>query len=436
MKVVVVGAGIVGATSALVLAERGLEVMLIDAEPDAGRGTSYANGSSLTPVHAEPWNPPGTARRLFGALFRPSAPARIELGALAGLARWGLAFLRESEPARYDRNARNAIRLALHSRQCLAALRDRHPFDYDQRTEGTLELYRSEAALDHVLALRTRLDLTGIEQQRLTAAEISAREPALADVADQFHAGLWMPIHESGDARIFSAKAALRAEALGAALHFGTTVRSIEPNPDGSIRLDTETRRDPGADNDVNVRRERIDADRVVLCTGTATPALTKPLGLRVPIYPVRGYSMTVPIAPDAAAPEVALLDAERRFVAVRLGRKRLRIAGLADFAGHARHRPAARLAQLRDAAERLLPGLRSALRADGVETWAGLRPMTPDGPPLIGPTPVEGLWLNTGHGAMGWTMAAGSADLLADLLEGRSPKIEHDGLDALRACS
>jgi D-amino-acid dehydrogenase len=236
-----------------------------------------------------------------------------------------------------------------------------------------------------------------------------------------------MPGHESGDARKFSAQAAARAEALGAVLRFGTQVRSILPNPDGSIRLDTVSRSGREAESD------RILADRVVLCTGTATQALLAPLGLRAPIYPVRGYSMTVPITPDASAPEVPLLDAERRFVAVRLGRDRLRIAGLADFAGPARRRPAARLALLRDSAERLLPALRPALGADAVETWAGLRPMTPDGPPLIGPTPVDGLWLNTGHGAMGWTMAAGSADLLAARLTGATPAIERDGLDAER---
>jgi D-amino-acid dehydrogenase len=242
-------------------------------------------------------------------------------------------------------------------------------------------------------------------------------------VADQFEAALLFPAHESGDARRFSIAAAGRARELGATLRFGTRVERIGVNG-GKMRIYATIGDD----------RYTIDADRVILCTGTATGAVLGPLGLRVPIYPVQGYSLTLPVAPDSAAPDWPLLDFERRFVTARLGPNRLRIAGLADFRGGQRRLRPERLQLLRDRAAALLPELAEPILNHPGDAWTGLRPMTPDGPPLIGPTPVEGLWLNTGHGAMGWTMAAGSADLLADRLLGRRPAIDPAGLDAERA--
>lgn len=419
MKVIIIGAGIVGSTTALVLAERGVEVTLIDAEAEAGRGTSFANGSSLTPIHAEPWNPPGLLRRMPDALFNRRAPARIALSALPGLLRWGRAFLRESAPERYLDNARHCIRLGLYAKRCLLELRRRHELDYDQFTEGSMELYRTQEALEHIIDFRESLALSGIEFQTLDAEAIVAREPALEPVVTDFSAALWIPAHESGDVRRFSVEAAARAQQLGAALRFGTPVKAIETRS-GTAPM-------------VRTSREALHADQVVLCTGTQTPDLVAPLGLKVPIYPVRGYSLTVPVAPSASLPQVPLLDAERRFVVARLGPRRLRIAGFADFSGAKKTLDRRRLDLLRDAAENLLPGLGSVIRSNRVEAWSGLRPMTPDGPPLIGQTPIDGLWLNTGHGAMGWTHAAGSAELLADLLTGQAPAIDPAGLEARR---
>jgi D-amino-acid dehydrogenase len=420
MKVLIVGAGIVGSTTALVLAERGAEVTLIDGEAAAGQGTSYANGSSITPVHAEPWNPPGTWRRLPDALVRRRTPSRIMWGALPGLLGWGRQFLRESDPDRYLENARHCIRLGLYAKGCLVGLRQRHSLAYDQYIEGSMELYRTQAALDHIIEFRRRLELPGIEFQTLDAEAIVAREPALAPVVDQFSAALWVPAHESGDARLFSIEAAKRAGELGASIRFGEQVTAI----------DCRARTAPA----IRTSRETISADRIVLCTGTGTRRLLTPLGLNVPIYPIQGYSLTVPIQASAAMPEVPLLDAERRFVIARLGPERLRIAGLADFAGPRPALDGHRLKFLRQSAEALMPALAGVLEGQAIEAWTGLRPMTPDGPPLIGPTPIDGLWLNTGHGAMGWTHAAGSAELLADLLAGETPAIDPGGLEALRA--
>jgi len=420
MKVVIVGAGIVGATTALVLAERGFDVTLVDAAASAGQGTSYANGSSITPVHAEPWNPPGTWRRLPAAIFQPRTPSRVLLSALPGLFGWGRQFLRESHPDRYLQNARHCIRLGLYAKACLVGLRQRHSLDYDQFTEGSMELYRTPAALDHIMDFRQRLELPGIGFQILDARAIVAREPALEPVVEQFSAALWLPAHESGDARRFSIEAAKRAGELGASVRFGEQVEAIDCRA--------------GALPTIRTRSGLISAERILLCTGTGTRRLLSPLRLSIPIYPIQGYSLTVPIRPSAAMPSAPLLDAERRFVIARLGPERLRIAGLADFAGPRPTLDGRRLKLLQESAEALLPGLAGALGADDVESWCGLRPMTPDGPPLIGPTPIDGLWLNTGHGAMGWTHAAGSAELLADLLAGNTPAIDPRGLEALRA--
>ncbi len=419
MKIVVIGAGVVGATSALVLAERGADVTLLDSAPEPGLGTSFANGSGITPGHAEPWNPPGTAQRLLGAVFSRNLPYRVRLSALPGLLRWGTAFLRESTPGRYYVNASHCIRLAVHSGKCLSTLRERHDLAYDQVTEGSLELYRSPADLNDAVELRRRIGNTDVAFDTLDPDALARLEPALAPVADQFHAGLLFPAHESGDARSFSREAVRRAGELGAELRLGHRVKSVR-HVDGRL---TQIETDHGL----------IEADRAILCTGIDTGALLAPLGLRVPIYPVQGYSMTLRVDGDGPAPRLPILDLARRFVTARLGPNRLRIAGLSDFTGGDTTLHPERLAILKDAASALLPELADSIRAGG-EDWTGLRPMTADGPPLIGPTPLDGLWLNTGHGAMGWTMAAGSADVLADRLLGTTPKIVTDGFDAERA--
>lgn len=420
MHILVIGAGVVGAATTLELADRGLDVTLIDAEHEAGLGTSYANGSGITPGHAEPWNPPGTGRRLVGALFGRNQPYRVRFGALPGLFGWGLAFLRESSPERYYANAAHCIRLAVHSGAQLTALRERHALEYDQVVEGSLELYRTSADLEEAIELRQRIGNPDVRFDVLSPDELERIEPGLAPVAAQFHAALHFPAHESGDARTFSREAVRRAVELGATAKLDTAVRSIDLEQGRSPKIITDNC--------------TIDADHVVLCTGTGTNALLHPLGLRVPIYPVQGYSTTIPVAPDGPAPRLPILDLERRFVTARLGPERLRIAGLADFSGGDRRIHADRLRQLQEGAAALFPKLREILLSNRGESWTGLRPMTPDGPPLIGPTPIDGLWLNTGHGAMGWTQAAGSADVLADLLEGKATAIDVTGLEARRA--
>jgi D-amino-acid dehydrogenase len=419
MHVIVIGAGIIGSTTALALTERGIDVTLLESKARPGLMTSYANGSSLTPGHAEPWNPPGTLRRMLPALVSDDQPWRIRARALPGLAAWGLRFLAESGASRYYANAGHCVRLGYYAQRCLADWRQRHGFDYHQHTRGSLELYFSEASLTDAITLRARIGEPEINYRRIDTAELVGMEPALRPVADRIHGTLLFPEHESGDAHRFSALAAGRAGELGAELRFEAPVEAIEVRS-GSFRS-------------IRVAGKSIPADACIVAAGCASPALLRPLGLNAPIYPVKGYSATIALEPGDPAPEMPLLDLERRFVTARLGPDRLRIAGLAEFAGFDGHVRRDRIQRLLDSATILLPDLTARIRSAAPNGWSGLRPMTPDGAPLIGPTPIKGLHLNSGHGAMGWTQACGSAELAADLVAGNRPAIDPGGLLANR---
>lgn len=419
MRIVVIGAGVVGATTALVLAERGHDIVLIDGANEPAAGTSYANGSGLTPCHAEPWNPPGTVGRLPGALLHRDRPWRVHLAALPRMLGWGMAFLRHSSRDRYLQNARNCVRLGLYSSACLAQLRRRHELHYDEVLRGSLELCFSPQSFDEALALRRAIELDESHYQALDRDALLELEPALAPIAERIHGSLLFPVHESGDARIFSRVAAERAAALGAALRLGEPVLGLDCSG-GGVRV-------------VRTKRDSIAADRCIVAAGCGSTALLRPLGLKLPIQPVKGYSATIELEPDDPAPTLPLLDLERRFVTARLGPRRLRIAGLAEFAGDDRRLDPRRLKLLLRNAAALLPQLKHRILESAPNGWTGLRPMTPDGAPLLGPTPIDGLYLNTGHGAMGWTHAAGSAHVLADLIEQRDPAIDLTGLLAER---
>ncbi|TVQ33787.1 MAG: FAD-dependent oxidoreductase [Wenzhouxiangella sp.] len=415
MHVIVIGAGVVGATTALSLAERGLGVTVIDRHAEAAAETSHANGGGVTPGHAEPWNSPGIARRLLSR-SGSGEPFRIHPHALPGLVGWGLRFLWQSKAERYYSNARHNTRLAVYSGQCLKRLRERHDLRYDQYTDGSLELYFDQAELDHALDLRRRIGDPGVEIRVISVDEVLAMEPALAPVAGRMAGAMLLPLHESGDACAFSSEMLRCAEELGAQIRLGCEVRRLERQGDRviGVRLDGEL----------------IEADAVVLAAGVASPALVRSLGLKLPIYPVKGYSATLELEQAELAPTIPLLDLEHRIVTARFG-NRLRMAGLADFDGYNRTIRPDRIQVLLDSACALLPRLADEIRSGRAETWAGLRPMTPKGPPMLGPTRVPGLYLNTGHGSMGWTQAAGSAEILADLLTEKPPAIDLDGLGA-----
>ncbi len=417
MHVIVIGAGVVGSTTALALAERGLDLTLIERHVEPAAETSHANGGGITPGHAEPWNSPGIVRRLL-TRSGEGEPFRIRPGALPGLTGWGLRFLYHSRASRYYPNARANTRLAVYSGHCLKALRERYELNYHQYTDGSLELYFSQAELDHALDLRRRIGDPGVEIRLLGVDDTVALEPALEPIAPRLIGAMQLPLHESGDACEFSAEMVRCARSLGARVLFDTQVLTINTEND---RI-----------NGVLTDKDTISADAVVLSAGCNSPILARPLGLRLPIYPVKGYSATLELDQVERAPTMPLLDLEQRIVTARYGR-RLRMAGLADFEGHDRSIRPERIARLLDSAATLLPRLADEIHSGKAVPWAGLRPMTPKGPPMLGPTRIPGLYLNTGHGSMGWTQAAGSAEVLADLVTGNVPGIDMRGLGAVK---
>lgn len=418
MHVIVIGAGVVGTSTALALSERGIGVTLIDSREPAC-DTSLANGGGVTPAHSEPWNSPALLPNLMRHLGRADAPYTLSPLALPGMGRWGIRFLANTRKARFVANARKNIRLGLYSLECLRALRERYRIDYHHTAEGSMQVYFSSEAMEESFELRHELLDGRARVEPVDADEAIRREPALEPVRDRLAGALYFPDHESGDAAAFSRSVAALAARQGAQLWFNAPVRAIEVDNGRFVAVVTD--------------EGRIEADRCVVAAGPDSPGLLKNHGIRLPIYPVRGYSATFELDDPAPAPELPMLDTTSRFVTLRLGGKRLRIAGLADFAGHRRIIPQKRIASLLKGARNLLPALAEQLLAERAELWAGLRPVTPDGVPLLGQTRVKGVFVNTGHGPMGWTMACGSARMTADLITGTTPEIESDDYDVNR---
>ena len=411
MQVLVLGAGVVGTTTAYFLAEAEHQVTVIDRAPAAAHETSFANGGQISACHAKPWAAPGMPLQAFKWMFTPDAPLLVKpLRWDPPLWRWGLKFLANCTPARTRTNMERTLRVALYSRAVLKALRQYTNIQYDQETRGILHIYRSIDSFAEGKATAATLRDLGLPQDVLTPAECLKVEPALADARDLV-GGLLSPEDESGDARLFTERLAALARAKGVAFHFDEAV----------LRLESKA----GRIGAVVTDRDRYTPDAVVLALGSYSANLVKPLGLDLPIYPAKGYSISVEIEQPDAAPTVSITDETKYIVFTRLGRH-LRVAGTAELTGWDARLDPRRIAPLVASAQELFP--RASPYRD-VNAWAGLRPATPDSVPLIGATPIENLFLNTGHGTLGWTMACGSGKAIADLISGRTPEIDLAGL-------
>jgi len=407
MHVAVLGAGLLGVSSAWHLAEDGHEVTVIDREVGAALATSFANGGQISTSHAEPWANPRVPLQVLKWLGREDSPLLWRLRADPAQWAWGLRFLVECAPARTRANMVAILRLALYSRERLRALRSELGLEYDQLTRGILHFYTDASEYEHALPQAALMREFGCERVPKSGAECIEIEPALRGSAVPIVGGTYTAGDESGDAHKFTLELARRCAERGVVFRYDAAIEGLreEGGEATGVLL---------ADGSV------LTADAYVVALGSWSPLLTRPLGIDLPVYPAKGYSVTIPLQDDEG-PTVSLTDDGHKIVFSRLGR-RLRVAGTAEFAGYDRSINAERCAAIVRRVAAIFP--HTAERQAG-DYWAGLRPATPGNVPLVGRTRCANLYVNTGHGTLGWTMACGSGKLLADLVAGRAPEID-----------
>jgi D-amino-acid dehydrogenase len=408
VKVLVLGAGVVGVTSAWYLAEAGHEVSVVERQPHAGMETSFANGGQISASHAEPWAKPAMVPKLLRWLGREDAPLLFRPRADLAQWRWALGFLGECVPGRFERNCRALAGLAAYSRGALRALRQKTGVRYDHLSRGILHFATDGRDFEVLARNAEAVRALGIERQVKSAPECLALEPALKESQDRVAGGVYTPDDESGDACRFTQELARLAETRGVRFRYGSTVQAIAATG-GEVK-------------GVLVDNEEMTAHAYVVALGSYSPLLLERVGIRLPVYPLKGYSITLRLGPehDALAPTVSLTDEAHKVVISRLG-SRLRAAGTAELAGYDPAVNAVRCAAIARRLRELFPGLGGITAYD---SWAGLRPATPNNVPMIGRTRLSNLFLNTGHGTLGWTLACGSAAALADLISGRRPQV------------
>ena len=405
MKVLVLGGGVIGVTSAFYLARAGHDVVVIDRQPGPGLETSYANAGEISPGYAAPWASPDVPWKAIKWLFKKHAPLVLRPGFDAAMAIWLCRMLRNCTNARYAINKERMVRLAEYSRDKLIELRGATGIRYDERQRGTLQLFRGHKQLDDCAKDVQILRQNGVRFELLDIGGCVAVEPALAAARGRFVGGLRLPGDETGDCFLFTTRLADLAEASGVCFRYATTIRAI--------RFSGNTVE--GVETDAGV----FTSDAYVVSLGSHASKMVRPLGIRLPIYPVKGYSLTIPIVDSMRAPESTVMDETYKVAITRLG-NRIRVGGLAELSGFSTDLPMKRRATLEVSVGDLFPGGDLSRAA----FWTGLRPMTPDGTPVIGPTGYKNLYLNAGHGTLGWTMACGSGRILADLISGVDPEI------------
>ena len=407
MKVCILGSGVIGVTSAYYLAKAGHEVVVVDRQPGPALETSFANAGEVSPGYSSPWAAPGIPMKAMKWLFMKHAPLIIRPGAAAASWDWLLAMLRNCTSARYAVNKGRMVRIAEYSRSCLIDLRAETGIAYDHRTQGTLQVFRTQQQFDGISKDIAVLQSDGVPFEVLDVDGCVAVEPGLANARDKIVGGLRLPNDETGDCFKFTSALHELAKSLGVTFHFETDI----------LGLAQENKRIRA----VATSMGEIEADVFVAAMASYSPALLKPLGLKLPVCPVKGYSITVPIQDETRAPVSTIMDETYKIAITRLG-NRIRVGGMAEIAGFSHDLPEARKATLVHSVEDLFGGAGNQSEAI---FWSGLRPMTPDGTPVIGPTPISNLYLNTGHGTLGWTMSCGSGRVLADMITGHQPEID-----------
>jgi D-amino-acid dehydrogenase len=415
MRILILGGGVIGVTSAYFLARDGHEVTVVDRQPGPALETSFANAGQVSPGYSAPWAAPGIPLKAIKWLLQRHSPLFIRPAESLWQLQWVLQMLRNCTAQRYALNKGRMVRLAEYSRDCLQALRAETGIQYEGRARGTLQVFRTRKQYDAAAKDIAVLQECGVAYELLDAEGCAGAEPALGQVKDKLVGGLRLPGDETGDCQLFSTRLAALAESLGVRFLWG---RSVDAMTSAGGRIDG-----------VLAGGERLTADHYVAALGSYTRRLLAPLSLRLPVYPVKGFSLTVPITRHDAAPVSTVMD-ETYKVAVTRFDDRIRVGGMAELSGFDTRLNPRRRKTLEMVVTDLFPHGGDVSRAT---FWCGLRPMTPDGTPVLGATRFPNLWMNTGHGTLGWTMACGSAQVLADLVAQRKPAIRVDDLGMAR---
>ena len=415
MKVLVLGGGVIGVSTAYYLARAGHEVELVDRQEGAALETSFANAGEVSPGYSAPWAGPGVPIKAVKWMLMQHSPLVIWPMLDPAMWRWGVMMLANCTAKAYALNKSRMVPLAEYSRDMLKALRAETGIAYDERAQGTLQLFRTHKQLDGIGDDVAVLKQYGVPFEVLDRAGFCKVEPALTLTQEKFVGALRLPGDETGDCFKFTQRLAEMATALGVKFRWNTRIQALQVGG--------------GAITGVHTDAGLLKADKVVLALGSYSPLLLAPVGVRIPVYPVKGYSITVPITDAQYAPESTIMDETHKVAVTRLG-ERIRVGGTAELSGYNLTLREARRATLNHVVSDLFPRGGDVSKA---EFWCGLRPMTPDGTPIVGPTPVKNLLLATGHGTLGWTMAAGTGRVIADLVSGRQPDIDVGGLSMAR---
>jgi D-amino-acid dehydrogenase len=414
MRVVVLGSGVVGVTSAYYLARAGHEVTVIDREAGPALETSFANAGQISPGYASPWAAPGVPLKAVKWMFQKHAPLAIRLDGTQFQLQWMWQMLQNCTSARYAVNKGRMVRLAEYSRDCLQTLRADTGIQYEGRTGGTLQVFRTQQQFDGAAKDIAVLEDANVPYELLSSAELARAEPALAATAHKLTGGLRLPGDETGDCQLFTTRLAALAEELGVAFRYNTPIDALAM-AGGRIA-------------GVQCGSELVRADAFVVALGSYSTKFLSDI-VKIPVYPLKGYSITAPIVNAAAAPVSTVLDETYKIAITRFD-DRIRVGGMAEIVGFDKSLRETRRETLEMCVNDLFPGGGDTARSS---FWTGLRPMTPDGTPIVGRTPVSNLFLNTGHGTLGWTMSCGSGQLLADLMSGKQPAIQADDLSVHR---
>lgn len=412
MHAIVIGSGVIGTTTAYYLNRLGYQVTVLDRQPRSGLETSFANAGQISPGYSAPWAAPGIPMKAIKWMLSEHSPLVVRPSKMdAAMFRFIVMMLRNCTTGRYQINKARMLRVAEYSRQSIDELRAETGISYDQRTQGTLQVFRTDAQVQGAKKDTDILDECSIPYEVLDVEGCLAAEPALKHVRDKLRGGLRLPLDETGDCLMFTQNLAAIGITRGVVFRYGVNIEELLVS-NGKI---TGVKTDQGV----------LTADQYVMALGSYSPALLKPAGIDIPVYPVKGYSITVPIVNPDDAPVSTVMDETYKVAITRLG-DRVRVAGTAELTGHDLSLHEERRQTVRFVVSDMFP---KAANMTEDNFWTGLRPMTPDGTPVIGATPYANLFLNTGHGTLGWTMACGSGRLLADIMAGQKPGIDLEGL-------